>query len=192
MKTADNLNVIEYRIDSGLIITFVSTNWSEFAGVNGANNLTEENTLGKHIKEFIADNETFELYINIIDKVRDTGEGVKFPFRCDSPDFRRFMEMEVVPYSINEIQFKCVLVKKVLREKQSLLSPETDRNNEFLTICSWCKRIKIAEKRWQEIEDAIKTLKLMDEIKLPKLSHGICPECFQNVKKVINESRKMT
>ncbi|MDR4498249.1 MAG: hypothetical protein MRK02_10070 [Candidatus Scalindua sp.] len=55
MKTADNLNVIEFRIDSGLIITFVSNNWSEFAGVNGANNLTKENTIGRHIKEFIVD-----------------------------------------------------------------------------------------------------------------------------------------
>ena len=190
MKSTENLEVVEYRIDSGLIITFVSENWSVFARENGANDLTAENTIGKHLKEFITDNETFELYINIIDKVRNTGEGISFPFRCDSPDYRRFMEMEVVPYSINEIQFKCVLVKKERRAKQQFLSPNTDRSDDFLTICSWCKKIKTREKCWLEIEDAVRALKLMDSVKLPKLTHGVCPECFHIVKRIINDSHK--
>ncbi|GJQ60701.1 MAG: hypothetical protein D8M57_15880 [Candidatus Scalindua sp. AMX11] len=190
MQTTNNLKPIEYRIDSRSIITFVSKNWSEFARENGANNLTDENTIGKRLKEFIAGNETYELYINIIDKVKNTGKEVVFPFRCDSPDCRRFMHMTVAPYTINEIQFKSVMVKKELREVQSLLSLETDRSDEFLTICSWYKKIKITDKLWQEIEEGIKALKLMEEINLPKLTHGICPECLQKVTRQMKYFRK--
>ena len=51
-----------------MIITFVSKNWFRFARENGANDLTAENTIGKHLKEFITD---IYLVLDDLHKARD-------------------------------------------------------------------------------------------------------------------------
>jgi hypothetical protein len=44
---------------------------------------------------------------------------------------------------------------------------------EFTTICSYCKDVRVEEDRWQRIEEYLVP-------RLPQLfSHGICPHCFK-------------
>ena len=40
-----------------------------------------------------------------------------------------------------------------------------------------CKKVKIKDTNWQEVEEAVNYLKLFEKNKLPMLTHGICPNC---------------
>jgi len=45
----------------------------------------------------------------------------------------------------------------------------------WLTICAWCARMRVGD-RWIEIEDALETMGRVDDL---RLTHGICPACFE-------------
>lgn len=45
--------------------------------------------------------------------------------------------------------------------------------------CSMCKRVPIESDLWVELETAIAERHLFDDAKPPRLSHGLCPHCFQ-------------
>jgi len=87
-----------YRIDGDNVIIGVSDNWLSFAEKNGGDGRCHPNrVVGMSLLDFVQDMETVHLYEIIIEKVRKTGKPAKFPFRCDSPGMRRFMELVVIP-----------------------------------------------------------------------------------------------
>ena len=88
-------------------------------------------------------------------------------------------EMEIVPDEKAGIRFRNWLVHEELRESVRLLEIETARSQEFLIICSWCKRVKLDEDVWVEVEEAVQKLGLFETAVLPQLSHGMCPDCAQ-------------
>ncbi|UCF37110.1 MAG: hypothetical protein JSU96_20360, partial [Acidobacteriota bacterium] len=73
------------------------------------------------LRELIFDSETLALYIELANRVRTTGLPISFPYRCDSPDCRGFMEMKISPCSANEIEFTSTLIREEYRERQPLL-----------------------------------------------------------------------
>jgi hypothetical protein len=52
-----------------------------------------------------------------------------------------------------------------------------DRSDEMLTVCGWCKKIKIADQKWVEAEEVVEELKVVSLYLGPQLTHGICPDC---------------
>ena len=46
----------------------------------------------------------------------------------------------------------------------------------LLTICSYCKKIRIDDADWQRVEEYIGTRSKID------FTHSVCPECFERVK----------
>ena len=54
---------------------------------------------------FIADPETTYLYKQIFAKIRSGKSPVRIPFRCDSPECRRFMEMKLSLLAGDSIEF---------------------------------------------------------------------------------------
>jgi hypothetical protein len=61
--------------------------------------------IGFLLWDFICHPETKQLFHDLLKKVRETGRPVTFPYRCDSPDCRRFMELEIVRYPIRRLNF---------------------------------------------------------------------------------------
>ncbi|TAN36163.1 MAG: hypothetical protein EPN23_09390 [Verrucomicrobia bacterium] len=45
----------------------------------------------------------------------------------------------------------------------------------FLRICTYCKKIKLDNQSWEQLE------KYIGEHSRAEFSHGICPECFKRV-----------
>ena len=43
----------------------------------------------------------------------------------------------------------------------------------FLKICTYCKRIKLDNQKWEQME------KYISDHSRAEFSHGICPDCFQ-------------
>lgn len=165
-----------YRLDPLDRIVHVNRAWLSFAARNESEALTPEAVLNRPLWDFIADGETRQVYRMILTRVRSSGKEVRIPFRCDSPGLRRFMEMEIAPLAEGAVEFRCKLLRAERRLPVALLDPAVDRSSEFLQICGWCKRINL-DGEWVETEEAVKRLDLFGAEKLPRLTHGICPDC---------------
>jgi hypothetical protein len=59
---------------------------------------------------------------------------------------------------------------------QPLLDPDAPRGGGTLLMCGWCDRFEV-DGEWVEVEEAARRLGLFERSEMPRLSHGICPEC---------------
>lgn len=166
-----------HRIDPDDIVVYVNDAWLAFARENGAPELTNRKVWNNSLWDFIADYETRHLYQLLLEKVRRKKIAIRIPFRCDSPDRRRLMEMEIFPLEKGGAEFRTVMIKTEFREPVAVLDTCTDRSGKVVTICAWCKKINVPEKGWMETEKAVTDLHLFEAVRLPILSHGICPAC---------------
>jgi|SRR6185312_16820297 PAS domain S-box-containing protein len=73
--------------------------------------------------------------------------------------------------------------ERLVRELQDALG-EVKELREILPICMYCKSIRNDQNYWQSVETY-----LANHTKT-QLSHGICPECYQNVFKPQLDSAK--
>lgn len=174
---ANDGKTIKYQIDAEDKLVYLNEEWSAFAIANGAPNLTPKYILKRPLLDFVSDAETRELYRILFSRVRETLRPVTFPFRCDSPDLKRFMEMELIPQTDKSIQFNCTVLKVEPMPYLKLFDPKAEHSGQLLNICSWCKRIKIGSD-WVEAEEAVTILDLFNSDTLPKINYGACPHCF--------------
>jgi hypothetical protein len=176
-----------WSIDDAEKLVYVNDAWLAFAGENGAPHLTAASVLNQLIWRFIQGQETTYLYKQIFGRVRAGKSLVKFPFRCDSPDCRRFMEMQLTRLPGDAIQFVTQILREERRQPQDILNPSRDRSREFLKICSWCKKIYIPGRGWGEIEAAIEPLDLFGHHSMPRMTHTICDSCYDASKLELNQ-----
>ena len=167
-----------WSIDGADKFVHVNDAWLAFAGENTAPQLTAASVLNQPIWRFIQGQETIYLYKQIFSRVRAGKSPVKFPFRCDSPDCRRFMEMKLSLLSGDAIQFMAHILREEWRQPVDLLDASRDRSGEFLKICSWCKKIYIPGRGWEEVEAAIEPLDLFGHHSMPRMTHTICDSCY--------------
>ncbi len=174
---ADDPRLFVYQIDQWDRIGFANQEWFDFARENQAMALEPGAVIGSSLWDHIADDETRHLFRIVLRKVRDTGKPVVLPFRCDSADRRRFMEMKIIPMSNRNIGFSSRILRQEPREGVRLLETEAARTDEFLVMCGWCKKVFLPENRWAEVEEAVRVLQLFDAPRLPMISHAICNDC---------------
>jgi hypothetical protein len=174
-------------IDDADKIVHVNDAWLAFAGENAAPQLTAALVLDQFIWRFIQGQETIYLYKQIFARLRAGKSPVKFPFRCDSPDCRRFMEMKLSLLPGGAIQFMAQILRQEWRDPVDLLDASRDRSGEFLKICSWCKKINIPGQGWGEIEAAIEALDLFGHHSMPRMTHTICDACYSAVRLELNQ-----
>lgn len=174
---------ILYQINDRDEIVYVNDAWDDFARANGAAEMSSQNIIGKSLWSFIADAATVQLYREIVKRVR-AGKIIDFQFRCDAPEICRFLKMIIMPAEANGVIFETQNLREWKRQFQPLLQTDIRRTEKMLRICGWCKKIDIGEDFWEETEKAVMTLGLFEESNhLPKLTHGICGDCYQSVSK---------
>ena len=166
-----------WTIDGADKIVHVNDAWLAFAAENTAPQLTAALVLDQPIWRFIQGQETSYLYQQIFHQVRTGKAPVTFPFRCDSPDCRRFMEMKLALLPGAAIQFTAHILREEWREPIDLLDASRNRSGEFVTVCSWCKKINIPGQGWDEVEAAIAALDLFGHQSMPRMTHTICDSC---------------
>jgi hypothetical protein len=164
-------------IDDADKIVHVNDDWLVFAQEISAPQLTASLVLDQPIWRFIQGQETSYLYQQIFRRVRAGKAPVRFPFRSDSPDCRRFMQMQLVLLPGAAIQFTTHILREEWRDPIDLLDTSRDRTQEFVKVCSWCKKINIPGRGWGEIEAAIEALDLFDHHSMPRMTHTICDSC---------------
>ena len=169
--------IVHYTIDSEDIIRYVSPSWDKFAMKNAGENVLSEEVVGRSVWDFVINIETRHLYQTIAARIRAGRSPAKFPFRCDSPDRRRFMQMEMKPANENGIEFVSEILREEAREPIALLDQHVPRSDKCLVMCSWCKKVETAS-AWIEVEEAIIVLQLFGEQASPQISHTMCDSCL--------------
>jgi hypothetical protein len=177
MKRPRDQRSFIWTIDAADKIVHVNAAWMAFACENTAPQLTAAAVLDQSVWRFIQGQETTYLYQQIFHRVRTGEVPVKFPFRCDSPDCRRFMEMELALLPDAAIQFTAHILREEWRDPVDLLDASRNRTGEFVKVCSWCKKINIPGRGWGEIEAAVSALDLFGHHSMPRMTHTICDSC---------------
>ncbi|MFN0207068.1 MAG: hypothetical protein ACKVS6_12265, partial [Planctomycetota bacterium] len=179
--------VFAYRVDANNRLVSVSSDWLSFARENQASHLSADAVIGQPLFQFVTGKETQLLYQMTIDRVRQTQRTVVIPFRCDSPSVRRFMELVISPCPNGHVQFTGRIIREEVREAVPLLDPSVSRTDEFLVVCSWCRRVEVSG-CWLEVELAVKRLQLFDHTYLSQISHGICADCVERVRLEVDQT----
>lgn len=164
-----------YELDRDDRIVVVNGGWREFARANGAAHLAHA-VVGTAVWEWMAGVEVEHLYRLLFARVRKTGRSVTIPFRCDSPDARRFMELEICALPAGGLRCSARIERLEPRRSIPFLDSGVSRSDALVAICSWCKRVREGEDRWLEIEDASSRLGLLLP-PFPGITHSICPQC---------------
>ncbi len=174
-------DTVWYRVGSHDEIREASETWDAFALANGAPHLVLSQVVGQSLWSFIAGAEVRHLYELLLARIRESQKTVVLPFRCDAPDRRRFMEMAVVGLAGGEVEFVTRVVREEGRDPVSLETGAVESQNHLLAICSWCKRVRLTEAQWVELEQAIERLALFNRETLPPVTHGLCEDCYTAV-----------
>lgn len=90
------------------------------------------------------------------------------------------MELDVIPCAEHSIEFRSTILREEHRPVVALLDTHRESLEDFLTLCSWCRKVKVAA-QWVEVEEALRLLKLFESETLPRISHGVCPACTEAV-----------
>lgn len=182
MESPSTARIFTYHVDANNRLESVDSEWLLFARENEASHLTAEAVVGQPLFQFVAGEETRLLYQEIIDRVRRTQRTAVIPFRCDSPSVRRFMTLVISPRTNGHLQFTAQLIREEEREPVPLFDPSISRAEEFIVVCSWCRRVE-ASGCWLEVELAVRRLELFDKTRQPRISHGICAECAKSLRR---------
>lgn len=182
MKDVRVLQEFVYRVDRRDRILYVSDPWVAFAQANGASGLTRESVFGRSLWSFFSGAEICYLYGALMARVRSARRTVTVPFRCDGPDVRRHMELEMIPLAHGGVEFRSRLLAQEARAPVFLLDPTIPRSVEQLTICSWCKKVQLEPALWVEVEEAIVQFELFGDEQMPELAHATCPSCSERLR----------
>lgn len=179
--TEQSCTAVSYYTDLSFRIVSVGGCWSTSAAQSEANELTPGQVVGQSLWKFIAGEPMRNLYQEVLDRVVKGQRPVTLPFRCDSPTRRQWMLLTIASLPQRELSFVCQLVRVEPRPAVALLDIHQARSQEILTLCSWCKRVKVRMREWIEVEEAVALLGLEEKPIQPQLLHGLCPDCRDEV-----------
>ena len=170
-----------YRIDTDDRLAEFNDAWLAFAEANEGQALHPSSALGRSLWEFLADDTTIHLYQVMVQRLRDGGPPIRFRFRCDAPRTRRLLAMEITAEDRGSVRFSVTSSFEESRPPVALLEPAHSREKRLLTMCGWCKRVRLPADRWVEIEKAVEELRLFEGVPMPTVTHGMCPPCYEAI-----------
>lgn len=184
-RSATDTREFVYRVDAQNRLTSANAAWYDFARENGSQTLDRGSVMGCSLWNFIGDSETRHLFEIVFARVRQKGKPVTLSYRCDAPNLRRFMQLEIRPLPEAGIEFSSRILRQEARPRVALLDDTAGRADTFLTICAWCKKVALPDETWVEVEQAVERLNLFEGPILPRISHGVCPACMGEVERTL-------
>ncbi len=176
---------LEYCVDAEDRISSVNKEWLSFAEANEGRALLPPGVLGRSLWDFIGDIETRHIYGLLHGRVRALGLPVRFCFRCDGPERRRLLQLDILSQPEEQLLYRVRSLKEEPRALVPLLDPQRPWEESFVTMCGWCKRVAVRPGSWLEVEAAIVALALFDEPRPPQLTHGVCEECSESLSDIL-------
>jgi hypothetical protein len=122
--------------------------------------------------------EARQLWKTVLTRVRNSEGGeIRLRYRCDTPRWLRRFEVVLRAAPDGSVGFTHRALETMPRATVRLLDEHVPRTDDLLRMCSWCGRVVAPDGTWREIEE----LEVFDTPRLPRVTHGICPDCFETV-----------
>jgi hypothetical protein len=180
---------LQYQLNAQDQIASVNEEWASFAEANEGSTLRPPDVIGRQLWDFIGDVETRHIYRVLHGRVRTLGVAVRLSFRCDGPERRRLLQLDIAAGEQHELIYRVRTLKEELRPPVPLLEPRRPRSERLVTMCGWCKRVAVPTRGWLEVEEAVAALSLFAEPRPPQLTHGICEECSEGLHQALDGRR---
>jgi len=169
-----------YRIDQHDCIYAVGDTWQSMAEQNQVGDTCGLGTLqGKSVFEQFSDAETRMIYAKLFERVRASGQAVRFQIHCDALHLVRILEARIVAMSGRHLEVGFRVVSEQARDPSTVID-FCGLEKPFITMCSYCGDLKNRDGEWQPLEDEISASDLFNVCELPPISHGMCPGCKEN------------
>jgi len=179
-------SAVRYRIDRRDCLDAFNDAWSAFADANGGGSLDPARIRGRRLWDFVSDETTIHLYQVMVRRLRLGGRTIRFRFRCDAPDRRRLLAMEMALVESEGVQFTVAPVIEEVRPPVALTDASHAARDGLVVACAWCNRVRLGVDRWVEIEEAVHALELFEGTHVAAVSHGMCPACYSAVAEVLD------
>lgn len=126
--------------------------------------------------------------ITMIESVRIIPHTKFRPYRCDTPDIKRFMQMTITPEDNGWIRVSHKLLRIESRRNPVTFKTVSEfptfrqfRNNQaiYFVRCSICNRLQrygSQDNSWYEVDDFIVHSNALGVSF--KVIHGVCPDCL--------------
>jgi len=178
---------LRYELNERDEISFVNEEWLRFALANDGESLRPTQILGRQLWDFMGDVETRHIYRLLHRRVRANGAPVRLCFRCDAPDRRRLLELDISAGMERRLVYRVRMLREQERQPVPVLEAQRPRSEHFVTICAWCERVAVPPDGWLEMEAAIAVLPVLAEARPPQLTHGVCEVCSQTLDGALGE-----
>ena len=171
---------ILFCINANDTIVYHNDFLTEFTSAKFNCHLLGGKTSHQSLWDFFDDITTEFIYRMILARVR-CGIDVRFNFSCDDTNKQRLFEKHIYLKENSDIVFEVRNLSKKPDSPPDNINEVSVKSSRDLLSCSWCDRIHITGDDWQSVDKAINTLQLFEGQVLPKISHGICGDCYKVV-----------
>lgn len=173
---------VTYVLSPVSTIAAVSGAWDDFARANGAPELVGEAVIGTSIWAWVGGPDTRTVLGKLLDRAFAGAELRGIGYRCDSPELRRFMEVDASLEADGMLRLTHRLVRAEPREQPAeLLARSSPRAADLIRMCSWCNAVYVENAGWLEIEEAARVSPLLSRVRQPSITHGVCDACMESL-----------
>lgn len=136
---------------------------------------------------YIEGAEVRHLYELLLRRVRTARIRIDVPFRCDGPEVRRDMRLRLEPLEQGGVQLTVARPEEAPGRDEAVDDEIAEGVRDVLArpdlipLCSWCDRLLLQGIGWMDVEAAVEALDLFDGGSVPRMTHGVCPDCYGDV-----------
>ncbi|MCA0186924.1 MAG: hypothetical protein LCH90_13140 [Proteobacteria bacterium] len=168
-----SIETVLYRLDAQDCIVEVGGAWDQFAIENGGDLLIGDSVIGQPLYRYVQGDTTRIFVRSVIEGVRVLKQARTLPYRCDSAQERRYLEMSVIPEDSGHVTLEHRLLRMERFPAAQALNFAPASGAKLHVRCSMCNRIRHADE-WRE-PDRIP----VDTQRPLQIIHGVCPDCMR-------------
>lgn len=129
--------------------------------------------IGQPLRQFIAGDVTRMYMEAVLQSCRLTGQARSLPYRCDTPDLQREMEMRLEPLAQDALRVEHRLLRSSPRPSRFTAQPLPFGATPRLWRCSICLRLgkQTPDGRWSDVAQP--------DAPEAKVVYTLCPHCRQ-------------
>ncbi|MEG3639481.1 hypothetical protein [Magnetococcus sp. PR-3] len=184
---------VEVMVGQDNIICAVNTAWNHFAVENACEDLLAEHVVGQSLLDYVEGGATRIYVETMLHMVRQGDQLLSCPYRCDSPDMRREMEVRLFPPINGVVKMQHRLVsERPLYHHTTFQTVAENRHAcaEQIKRCSHCNNLRVHWK-WYDVEE-IEKAGLRHLAEPIQVYYGICDRCCGTLdQKVVIQQQSM-
>jgi hypothetical protein len=133
---------------------------------------------------YVSGDETTRLYEAVCAHVRSSGQPASFPFRCDAPLSKRFMQMTISPGPDGSLSFASRQLREEVSSRGIAYICRPRVTPSLILRCSICNRLRVGG-RWCDPTEAIAEGGLFVNTAPLQIAYSICGECSQHIESML-------